>query len=270
MSNYEVPALSIVFMAVSAVLSVVIPVALLIYFYKKHKAPMASFFVGCGVMLVFALILESLVHQAVFSTKAGETILNTTWMYALYGGLMAGLFEETGRFAAFKTILRKYRDKDSTALMYGAGHGGFEAIVLLGVTMIGNIALAVFINVGTLEPIQDLLPAEAAGEFDQLISTLTGTAPYMYLTGIVERLFAIAMQISFSVIVWFAAKDNGSFALYPLAILLHAVVDGITVVASKSGINMWAVEAIIGLMAVIVVILAKVVWRKHTSDTGVE
>ena len=104
MSNYEVPALSIVFMAVSAVLSVVIPVALLIYFYKKHKAPMASFFVGCGVMLVFALILESLVHQAVFSTKAGETILNTTWMYALYGGLMAGLFEETGRFAAFKTI----------------------------------------------------------------------------------------------------------------------------------------------------------------------
>ena len=122
------------------------------------------------------------------------------------------------------------------------------------------------------EKLQELFAriAEAAGEFDQLISTLTGTAPYMYLTGIVERLFAIAMQISFSVIVWFAAKDNGSFALYPLAILLHAVVDGITVVASKSGINMWAVEAIIGLMAVIVVILAKVVWRKHTSDTGVE
>ena len=52
---------------------------------------------------------------------------------------MAGIFEETGRFLAFKTVLRKKQGKDINALMYGAGHGGFEAAALLGITMINNI-----------------------------------------------------------------------------------------------------------------------------------
>ncbi len=36
------------------------------------------------------------------------------------------------------------------AFMYGAGHGGVEAMLLCGVTSISNIASAVMINSGTM------------------------------------------------------------------------------------------------------------------------
>jgi uncharacterized membrane protein YhfC len=90
-------------------------------------------------MLLFAFVLEQIVHSIVLTSPAGTKIQGSIWLMALYGGLMAGLFEETGRFLAFKTILRSKRNNDANALMYGAGHGGFEAMMILGITMISNL-----------------------------------------------------------------------------------------------------------------------------------
>lgn len=97
-----VPTSSIVFMAVSCLIGFAIPLGLFIYFRKKKGADVLPFFVGCAIMLVFALILESMVHRVVLSSDIGSVIQGTIWLYALYGGAMAGLFEETGRFIAFK------------------------------------------------------------------------------------------------------------------------------------------------------------------------
>ena len=48
--------LSIVFIVINMVLGILIPIVLLVYFKKKYKASIKSFFVGCGVMLVFAFL----------------------------------------------------------------------------------------------------------------------------------------------------------------------------------------------------------------------
>ena len=101
-------------------------------------------------MLLFAFILESGLHNLVFSSPAGPAIRNNIWLYALDGGFMAGLFEETGRYLAFAFALKKYRAKNVNALMYGAGHGGFEAIVITGFTMINNITWSLMINNGSI------------------------------------------------------------------------------------------------------------------------
>ena len=63
---------------------------------------------------------------------------------------MAAIFEETGRLIAFGFILRKNKDKNINACMYGAGHGGIEAASVLGLTMIGSLALSVSINSGII------------------------------------------------------------------------------------------------------------------------
>ena len=98
--------LSMLFMVVAGLFSLVLAIGLFVWFKGKKKADILPFFVGCGVMLVFAFILESIVHQIVLlRLPVGETIRGNIWLYALYGGLMAGLFEETGRFVAFRTVL---------------------------------------------------------------------------------------------------------------------------------------------------------------------
>ena len=78
------------------------------------------------------------------------------WLYAFYAGLMAGVFEECGRWLAFKLSLRWSRGPGD-ALMYGAGHGGIEAILLAGMTMLSNITLALALNRGGLEAVEAMM-----------------------------------------------------------------------------------------------------------------
>ena len=155
-----VPTLSIVFMAVSCAICFLTPLALFLYLRLVKKADIYPFFAGCAVMLLFAFILESGLHSLVFSSPAGPAIRNNIWLYALYGGFMAGLFEETGRYLAFSFALKKYRAKNVNALMYGAGHGGFEAIVITGLTMVNNIIWSVMINNGSISSMISSLPGD--------------------------------------------------------------------------------------------------------------
>lgn len=57
-------------------------------------------------------------------------------LWAFVVGLFPGVFEEMGRLVAFKTVLRKRKNKE-TAISHGIGHGGFEVMLLLGLTFFG-------------------------------------------------------------------------------------------------------------------------------------
>lgn len=259
----SVPTQSMNFMCISIAIVVLLPIALLLYFRFRKHANILPFFVGCGVMLLFAFILEQIVHSIVLSSPTGTKIQGSIWLMALYGGLMAGLFEETGRFLAFKTVLRSKRNNDANALMYGAGHGGFEAMMLLGIAMINNLTWSILINSGNTEMITGKLSGEALTQAEQAIQALITTPSYQFLFGSVERVFAIVLQISFSVLVWFAAKKLSSILLYPAAILLHFLVDAVTAVMSGLGVPPIATEVVVGVMAVAAAIIARTVWKRN-------
>ncbi len=264
-----VPTLSIVFMGISCVIGFAIPVVLLLYFRIKKHADILPFFIGCAVMLVFAFILEAAVHRLVLSSPAGERIRDTVWMYALYGGIMAGLFEETGRFLAFKTVLRKKTDNDSNALMYGAGHGGFECSFLLGITMINNIIWSVLINSGNTAALTGALSGDVLKQAEDSIGALLSTQPYIFLLGSVERIIAVTLHIALSVLVWFAAKNRKRLWLYPAAILIHFAVDGVTAALSGAGAPAALLEVIIAVMTAAAALFAKRIWdQERGGGTG--
>lgn len=259
-----IPVLSIIFMVVSMIISFAIPVGLFIYFFRKKHADILPFFIGCGVMFVFALIIESIFHQIILGSSVGDTILDNTWLYALYGGFMAGLFEETGRFVAFKTVLKKYTGKDINALMYGAGHGGFEAVALVGFSMISNIITSVMINSGMFEMITATLSGDQLEQLEAGVEDLITLPSYMFLVGSIERVSAVIIQLSLSVLVWFAAKNNNRLYLYPVAILLHLIVDGITVILMRNDVSLVIVEIAIFVMAVLIAFVSKKIWDKES------
>ena len=227
MMTAHVSALSMVMIAVSAIIAIGLPIAIFMY-YRKRGAAVAPFFVGCAVMFLFALVLESIVHNIVFGTAAGNAIQNSVVLYGLYGGL--------------------------------------ESIVLVGIAMITNLVLALMINSGTVAAMLQSLPAESAESVNQALAALTDSAPMTFLAGAVERVFAIALQISLSVLVWFAAKDQSRILLFPLAIGLHAAVDCIMYIVSQNVGSIWITEAVIGVMAVAVAMVAKAVWKKNREE----
>ena len=88
-----VPASSLVLMAVNALLGFAVPVVLSLYLARKHHAKFSTILIGAATFIVFALILESIMHQLVLKGPHGKAIVGNTLWYAIYGGLAAGIFE---------------------------------------------------------------------------------------------------------------------------------------------------------------------------------
>ena len=263
-----VPVSSLIVMVVNALLGFAIPIFLAWWAVKKRHANLSTILIGAGVFIVFALVLESIVHQVVLKGPHGSAILGNTQYYALYGGLMAGLFEETGRFLAMKFLLKKEPTETKPGVAYGLGHGGVEMIFIFGLSMLSTLTMAIMVNIGQTDMLLSTVPAEAKDQltttFEQLQTTGAGT----YLLGLWERFSALILQVSLSILVWAAARRGGKWLwLFPAAILLHALVDGLAVILSKSA-SLVTVELIVLALAIAIAALAWMVARRAFPATA--
>ena len=239
-------------MALCALVGIAAPVALAWWLVKKHHARLSTILVGAGVFFVFALLLEPIVHQMVLKGPHGAAITGNTWYYALYGGLAAGIFEETGRFLGMKFLLKKEPTGALPAVSYGAGHGGMEMLMIFGITMISNLVISLMINAGQADTILASVPAESRGQLEAQFAQLQDLNAGQLLLGFWERISALILQLGLSIIVWTAVRKGGKWRwLFPAAILLHALVDACAVVLSKS-VSASVVEIIIFSMAIAV------------------
>ena len=257
-----VPVSSIVMMIVNALLGIAIPIFLAWWAVKKHHANLSTILIGVGVFVVFALVLESMVHQVVLKGPHGAVILENTLYYALYGGLMAGLFEETGRFLAMKFLLKKEPTETKPGVFYGLGHGGVEMIIVFGISMISTLTMAIMVNLGQTDTLLSTVPAEAKDQMTETFEQLKTTGAGTYLLGLWERFSAITLQVALSILVWAATRKGGKWIwLFPTAILLHALVDGLAVLLSKSA-GLVTVELIVTALAIAIAALAWLVARR--------
>lgn len=95
--------------------------------------------------IIFALALESFAHEYFLSgtTALSRAILNNPLLYAVYGGLAAGIFEEFGRFFCMMTVMKRFMYQRENSIIYGIGHGGIEAVILGSFTMLQNLMIAI-------------------------------------------------------------------------------------------------------------------------------
>ena len=257
-----VPTGNLILMIVNALLGIAVPVFLCWWAVKKHNAKLSTILIGAAVFIVFALVLESMVHQIVLKGERGAAIQGNILHYALYGGLMAGLFEETGRFLAMKFLLKKEPTTPKAGVSYGLGHGGAEMALLFGLSMISTFTMALMINLGQTDLLTAGVPAEAQGQVAAQLEQIKNASAGSFLLGLWERFSALILQVSLSILVWAAARKGGKWLwLFPAAILLHALVDGIAVILSKSA-GLVTVELIILALAIAVAALAWLVARK--------
>ena len=246
MNTITVPGLSVAFMAASCAFAFVLPAVLYIVLRKKLKARFVPLLIGAATFIVAALVAESAVHSVILGDGNILSFLKANpLLYALYGGLMAGLFEESGRFASFKLMRKKYNES-ADALSFGVGHGGAEAILTLGVGMISSIVISVIFNSGGADTMLASLPEAQKQTLLAQGEALAATPPGMFLVGIVERTGAVAFHIGASVLVYLAATGRGSFLYYPLAALLHLLLDIPAGLYQAGALNdIWVIEAIV-------------------------
>ena len=261
--EYHVPQASIVMIAVCMALGIIVPLVLFFILNRKKHASPRAFFVGWLAFLIAVNILERLFHALVFRSSIGTVIQGNLYLYALYGGIAAGLFEELARYFCFSRALKKEQNWDWNAVMYGAGHGGSEMFNIFSVTMANNLIYAASINSGSAGAVLGTLSGDMLGQMQMVFTQLTTTSPWLYLLSFAERLIALAAQIALSVLVFYAVKNPArNRRLLLIAVELHALIDFLSVIAGALLTPVLA-ELVILCVAAVVCWFAWTVWKQN-------
>ena len=231
----------------------ILPVVICIWWLLKKKEKFTTVLIGAATWFVFAVLLEAIPKYLLFnpSTSLGKTIVGNAALYTVIGALMAGIFEETGRIVAFKTLLRKRTNKE-TGISHGIGHGGFEAMFLLAVTGIQYITYASMINSGAFQTVVDIASAAGAdvSSLEAIPASIMAITPMSGVLSVVERAFAILLHIGLSILV-FNAVRRSKIGYYFLAVLLHALYDVPAALYQRGVLNLYIVEVMLAICSVL-------------------
>lgn len=242
-----VSTLSIIFMIISLIIAFGLPLALIIWFYKKEKISLIAVLVGALVFLVSQLLTRIPLLNLLSGTEIYRQMTENLVLIAFFLAFTAGLFEEVGRWIGFKYFLKKHLSwKNGVA--FGIGHGGFEAITLTGFAYINNLAYSFMINAGSFDTViaPQLGPEMSAYIYDQLV----GLPSYTFLIAGFERIFAILLHIAFSLLVLYGVMNRKPvYLLY--AILVHGAANIPAVIIPGLGLNLLYAELYLLIVAVL-------------------
>ena len=139
--------------------------------------------------------------------------------------------------------------------MLGTGHGGIEAIIL-GILAAVNFVFLVGYRSGYFT---GLVPVEQEIQVQQLLVSVFSAPWYTVILGALERLFAMSFHLALSLMVM-QVFVGGGLAWLLLAVLWHALIDAVAVVA----VRLWGPTTAVGLVGVGAIISVMIVlWLKE-------
>ena len=233
----------------NGLLMIALPIGLGIFLARRAGQRRRLFLIG-GALFIGSQLLHLPFNLVVLNPilerlGIAEGVLGVgllTW--ALLLGLSAGLFEEIARWLGLRYWLKDARSWNS-ALLYGAGWGGAEAI-LLGVAVLFFLVQALLYRAGQLPSI---IPPEQLQLVEAQFEAYWETPLFLNLLGAAERGFASALHVSLRVMVMRAFTHNNRRWLLA-AIVWHTMVNAVAVVAITQ-VGAVATEAIVAVMAAI-------------------
>jgi len=209
---------SIIFMAISFVLGVIFPIVSAFVFHKKLRFVWKSVLIGALIYFFLSLLIGEFAFYWYLPKNAWYVELYRKYHFLplFLLALSSGIFEEIGRYVAFKFFLKDHLTWEN-GIGYGIGHGGLESV-----------------NKGISVPLRDLIFAivlsanrTMPGLTSSMINKLIETPPYVFLIAGIGIVIAFIGQIALSLIVLYAVKNRKISFLF-LAILLHIISDSIT------------------------------------------
>ncbi len=245
-------------------LAFVVPVVLIAIWKMRTRKSLIPFFIGALVFVFFARGLESIPHTffVLADNPISRVIKGHVFLYALYGGLMAGIFEEMGRYVAFRYLLKKHTPKE-TAVTYGIGHGSMECILILGVGYIQYFFYAQLLNNGTLQKTIDSYAgnAQAQSALQSIVDSLKEiTILHCWMAGW-ERVSAMMLQIALSILIFQAVRVPGKKYMLWVGIGLHALADIPAGFYQAGKLELVTAECIIFILSLVILAYSILVYR---------
>lgn len=261
----SVPAASFFGALFSLVVALGVPVGLGIAVCRRRKGAFHSIIIGAFCFIVGAYVLEQILHTVVLIAWPG--IRENALAFTVYGCLAAGVFEESARLFGLRALCK--RDPSAaTGFAYGVGHGGIEAIMLVGVSMVNNLVIMTMINSGNAQSlVQGLEGDQLALAQDQLTQLATLPSDQWFAAGF-ERLCALTLHLALSMLVWMVVTRRLPMWGYGLSIALHAVAN-VPAALYQCGIGtIWITEIATCVLTAGVAVLVSRLYRRAQAPAA--
>ena len=251
---------------ITIILMIAIPVLFFVFWRRMHigQTHISYLIAGAIGFIVSARMLELGVHYfCIIQDNPVSRIINgSTAVFVLYGIIMAGVFEECGRYIVLKYIMKKNHSREN-AVLYGIGHGGIEILAVVLPLMITYLAIAVLFSGGDVENALSSLKITEETAAAALPSVQAAAAfDYgMMVMNVVERLFAMLLHIGLTVIVFYGIR-NAKKGFLTLAILLHMLADTFPALYQRGVLPLWAVEVWAAVWMAVIAVIAGKLYRK--------
>jgi len=227
---------------------IALPILLVIFLSRKFSLSWKLALAGALTFIASQVLHIPILYGLTALFQNGTFSIPATWktpFNAIVLGLLAGIFEETARYILFKFRLKNVKTWNEGVLV-GAGHGGVEAIF---VGVFGVVTLVSMIAMRNADPSAFGIPADQVELAKQQVAAYWSTPVFMAFLGLIERVFAVCLHLSLSVMVLYSVAFKIP-AWFWTALLWHAFVDAAAVYLLPI-VGAVAVEGIIGLTAVI-------------------
>ncbi|MEA4893885.1 MAG: YhfC family glutamic-type intramembrane protease [Oscillospiraceae bacterium] len=201
------------------VCSFILPVVLAVIFCVRRKGIWKPILFGALTFIVFQVLTRIPLIQLVLPYQAWYITLANTQpiICALFLGGTAALFEEGGRYLVMALFLKKNRST-SDGIAFGVGHGGIEAVLLVGI-----------------------------GAVIMLFTKPFPSTPILMFARGIERVSTLMLHIGWSVMVMKSLREKNLWWLL-LAFAMHTIIDFAALTFINS-IGIWELEAAIFAVA---------------------
>lgn len=247
--------------------SLILPVLVLILFAVKHRKQgiLSAWLLGAAGFVVTQIlirlpILTFLQNQDWFASFAQRHL----FLYAFSLAFTAGLFELAGRFAAAKLMRRNLTYRRSLAA--GLGHGGIEAMLLIGMTYVNNLTYIFMINSGAFDTL--MAQTAAAGmdvsQLHFIQDALLHTSPAMFLLAGFERLLTMICHAALSMLVCYGIAHNKALPCALICLGIHTFIDLTAGISLLAGTVISQTTAYVIIYVILLAVTAVSLWILKT------
>lgn len=268
-----IPVSTILFCVITLLVSLVLPVVVLIVFAARNKKQgiVSAWLLGAAGFFVTQILIRLPVLTVLQSQSWFLSFSqNHLFLYAFGLAFTAGLFELAGRYGVARIMAKNLTLRRSLAA--GLGHGGIEAILLVGMTYVNNLIYIVMINTGAFDALisQTAALGVDVSQLELIRQQFVATVPAMFLLGGFERLLAITGHAAMSTLVCYGVAHKKTLPCVFLCLGIHTLMDltaGLSLVLPQS-IAYPVIYAILVVMAVVSLFVIRELHRRWQKEVN--
>lgn len=181
-----------------------VPIVMMSIGRARYNGKVRDALLGAVAYFLSVFVLQNMLNTIVYMASDG-VVESNPWLNALYAAFAAMFFEETTRLI----IVKKSKPENylnGNTFMLGVGFGGFQAVVMVGIFQISNIATSFSINSGQIQSSFERMDEAQLSKYLESLTVLWDTPSIDFFIAGMEQVFIILVEVCFTFLIMWSVK----------------------------------------------------------------